>query len=202
MMKIVKSVGLKALGLIIILIIVCGVVYPGVITGISQLLFKDKANGSIIEVDGKKYGSTLLAQEFTGNQYLWGRIMNIDTETFTDTDGNKLMYAQPSNISPASKEYEVLISERVSKIKAANPEKGDEPIPVDLVTCSGSGLDPHISTKAAEYQVERIAKSRGISTEQVEEIVLKYTKGKFVGILGEETVNVLQVNLALDGILK
>ena len=96
----------------------------------------------------------------------------------------------------------LLISERVNKIKAANPEKGDEPIPVDLVTCSGSGLDPHISKKAAEYQVERIAKSRGISTEQVQEIVLKYTKGKFVGILGEETVNVLQVNLALDGILK
>ena len=106
MMKIVKSVSLKALGLIIILTIVCGVIYPSVITGISQLLFKDKANGSIIEVDGKKYGSTLLAQEFTGNQYLWGRIMNIDTETFTDKDGNKLMYAWPSNISPASKEYE------------------------------------------------------------------------------------------------
>lgn len=202
MMKIVKSVGLKALGLIVILTIVCGVIYPSVITGISQLLFKDKANGSIIEVDGKKYGSTLLAQEFTGNQYLWGRIMNVDTKSFTDKDGNKLMYAQPSNISPASKEYETLISERVNKIKAANPEKGDEPIPVDLVTCSGSGLDPHISKKAAEYQVERIAKSRGISTEQVQEIVLKYTQGKFVGVFGEETVNVLQVNLALDGILK
>lgn len=202
MMKIVKSVGLKALGLIIILTLVCGVLYPSVITGISQLLFKDKANGSIIEVDGKKYGSTLLAQEFTGDQYLWGRIMNIDTKTFTDKDGNKLMYAQPSNISPASKEYEVLIANRVDKIKAANPGKEDQPIPVDLVTCSGSGLDPHISTKAAEYQVERIAKSRGISTKQVEEIVLKYTQGKFVGVFGEETVNVLQVNLALDGILK
>ena len=202
MMKIVKSVGLKALGLIIILTLVCGVLYPSVITGISQLLFKDKANGSIIEVEGKKYGSTLLAQEFTGDQYLWGRIMNIDTKTFTDKDGNKLMYAQPSNISPASKEYEVLIANRVDKIKAANPGKEDQPIPVDLVTCSGSGLDPHISTKAAEYQVERIAKNRGISTKRVEEIVLKYTQGKFVGIFGQETVNVLQVNLALDGILK
>jgi len=202
MMKIVKSVSLKALGLIIVLTIVCGVLYPSVITGISQLLFKDKANGSIIEVDGKKYGSTLLAQEFTGNQYLWGRVMNIDTDTFTDKDGNKLMYAVPSNVSPTSAEYEKLISERVNKIKAANPEKGNESIPVDLVTCSGSGLDPHISTKAAEYQLERIAKSRGISTKQVEEIVLKYTQGKFIGVFGEETVNVLQVNLALDGILK
>ena len=202
MMKIVKSASLKALGLIIIFTIVCGVLYPSVITGIAQLLFKDKANGSIIEVDGKKYGSTLLAQEFTGDQYLWGRVMNIDTGTFTDKDGNQLMYSWPSNISPASPEYEAIIADRVTKIKASNPEKGDEPIPVDLVTASGSGLDPHISKKAAQYQLERIAKSRGISTEQVQEIVLKYTQGKFVGVFGEETVNVLQVNLALDGILK
>ena len=201
-MKTIKSILPKALIFFLIATIVCGVIYPLFITGISQLFFKDKANGSIIEVDGKKYGSTLLAQEFTGDEYMWGRIMNIDTSTFTDENGNALMYAWPSNLSPASDKYEDLVAERVEKIKAANPEKADTAIPVDLVTCSGSGLDPDISPAAADYQIERIAKNRGLSNAQVEEIVLKYTKDRFLGIFGEKTVNVLEVNLALDGILK
>ncbi len=201
-MKTIKSILPKALIFFLIATIVCGIIYPLLITGISQLFFKDKVNGSIIEVDGKKYGSTLLAQEFTGDEYMWGRIMNIDTGTFKDKDGNALMYAYPSNLSPASDEYEALVAQRVKKIKAANPEKGDAAIPVDLVTCSGSGLDPDISPAAAEYQIERIAKARGISTSKVQEIVLKYTNDRFLGIFGEKTVNVLKVNLALDGILK
>lgn len=201
-MKTIKSILPKALIFFLIATIVCGVLYPLLITGISQLFFKDKANGSIIEVDGKKYGSTLLAQEFTGDEYMWGRIMNIDTGTFTDENGNALMYAWPSNLSPASDKYDDLVAERVEKIKAANPEKGDTAIPEDLVTCSASGLDPDISSSAAEYQIERIAGNRGISTTQVEDIVLKYTKDRFLGIFGEKTVNVLEVNLALDGILK
>ena len=89
--------------------------------------------------------------------------------------------------------------ERIEKIKASNPDKKDDPIPVDLVTSSGSGLDPHISVAAAEYQVERISKARNISTDEVEQIIEKYTKGRALGVFGEETVNVLQVNLALDG---
>ncbi|MCI1269560.1 MAG: potassium-transporting ATPase subunit KdpC [Ruminococcus sp.] len=201
-MKTIKSILPKALIFFLIATIVCGIIYPLLITGISQIFFKDKANGSIIEVDGKKYGSELLAQQFTDDKYMWGRIMNIDTGTFKDENGNTLMYACPSNLSPASDEYEKLVAERVEKIKAANPEKGDTPIPVDLVTCSGSGLDPDISPAAAEYQIERIAKARGISTTQVEEIVLKYTENRFLGIFGEKIVNVLKVNLALDGILK
>ena len=91
------------------------------------------------------------------------------------------------------------VSERIEKIKASNPDKKDDPIPVDLVTSSGSGLDPHISVAAAEYQVERISKARNISTDEVEQIIEKYTKGRALGVFGEETVNVLQVNLALDG---
>ena len=157
---------------------------------------------SIIEVNGKKYGSVLLAQEFTGDEYLWGRVMNLDTSTFTDENGEVLMYATPSNLSPASEEYEKLVSERIEKIKASNPDKKDDPIPVDLVTSSGSGLDPHISVAAAEYQVERISKARNISTDEVEQIIEKYTKGRALGVFGEETVNVLQVNLALDGKLR
>ena len=196
------KVAKKAFICIIVFTVICGLVYPLVMTGISQVLFKDKANGSIIEVDGKKYGSVLLAQQFTGDEYLWGRIMNIDTETFTDDDGNALMYATPSNLSPASEEYEALVKERVERIRKTNPTVKEEAIPVDLVTCSGSGLDPHISVAAAQYQVERIAKARNLDTEEVKEIIDKYTKGRMLGIFGEEVVNVLEVNLALDGILE
>lgn len=196
------KVAKKAFICIIVFTVICGLIYPLVMTGISQVLFKDKANGSIIEVDGKKYGSVLLAQQFTGDEYLWGRIMNIDTETFTDDDGNALMYATPSNLSPASEEYEALVKERVKRIRKANPTVKEEAIPVDLVTCSGSGLDLHISVAAAQYQVERIAKARNLDTEEVKEIIDKYTKGRMLGIFGEEVVNVLEVNLALDGILE
>lgn len=200
-MKIFKSVLPKAIAFFIVLTIMCGGVYTFAMTGIAQVCFNKQANGSIIEVNGKKYGSVLLAQQFTSNQYLWGRIMNIDTSTFINDEGKPLMYAAPSNISPASKAYESLVSERVEKIKAANPDKGDMPIPVDLVTVSGSGLDPHISVSAAQYQVSRVAKARGLSEEKVQGIIDQYTTHKFLGILGEDVVNVLEVNLALDGIL-
>lgn len=193
---------IKAFKFILVFTIICGLIYPVFSTAISQLLFKEKANGSIIEIDGKKYGSVLLGQEFTGDEYLWGRVMNLDTSTFTDENGEVLLYAVPSNLSPASEEYEKIVSERVEKIREANPERKDEPIPVDLVTSSGSGLDPHVSVAAAKYQVERIAKDRNITTDEVEKIIDKYTKERLFGIFGEETVNVLQVNLALDGILK
>lgn len=191
----------KVLGLFLILSLLTGILFPAVITGISGLLFREKANGSLIEVDGKTYGSVLLAQKFTGDEYLWGRVMNIDSSTYTNEDGEVLMYSAPSNLSPASEEYEALVAERVEKIRKAHPEKEGEKIPSDLVTVSGSGLDPHISPKAAEYQIERIARSRGMETEEVEKIIEKYTEGRFLGVLGEKTVNVLEVNLALDGIL-
>ncbi|MGG7142269.1 potassium-transporting ATPase subunit KdpC [Clostridium nigeriense] len=196
-----KIIG-KAFKFILVFTLICGLIYPIFITGISQILFKNKANGSIIEIDGKAYGSILLAQEFSGNEYMWGRVMNIDTTTYKNEDGEILMYSTPSNLSPASDEYEKIMEKRVNKIKESNPDKKDDAIPVDLVTVSGSGLDPHISLEAAEYQVDRIAKSRNISNEEVENIIDKYTKGRAFGIFGEETVNVLEVNLALDGILK
>ena len=170
-------------------------------TGISQLFFKDKADGSIIEVNGIKYGSELLGQKFTDPAHLWGRIMFVDVATYTDEEGNPLLYAGASNKSPASEEYAQQIAQRVAMIKEANPHADREAIPVELVTGSGSGLDPHISPAAAEYQVPRIAEAKGMSEEEVRAVIDKYTKGKFLGILGEETVNVLEVNLALDGIL-
>ena len=201
-MKLLKEILPKALVILLIFTVLCGGVYTLVITGISQVIFKDKANGSIVEVNGKKYGSELLAQQYTDNKHLWGRIMNIDTETFKDEEGNIRLYASPSNLSPESEEYKKLIDERVIKIQDAHPEKKDVPIPEDLVTCSGSGLDPHISEAAAEYQVERIAKNTGRDEDEVRNIIKKYTDSRFLGIFGEPAGNVLKVNLALDGILK
>ena len=201
-MKTFKAVLPKAAMFFLIFTVVTGILYTGVVTGLAQVLFPYQANGSIIEVDGKKYGCELLGQQYTDDGHMWGRIMNIDVSTYKDKDGKTLMYAVPSNISPASEEYEELVAERVEKLRAANPDMDDTAIPVDLVTCSGSGLDPDISPAAAEYQVARIAKARGIAEQQVRDIVEKCTTGRWLGIFGEETVNVLKVNLMLDGILQ
>ena len=121
MKKAKQSVWVKALLFFLVLMVVSGVVYPLAVTGIAKLFFWDKSNGSMIEVDGKKYGSVLLGQEFTGNEYLWGRIMNVDTETYTNDKGEKLAYAAPSNLSPASEDYEKLVQERIDRIRKADP---------------------------------------------------------------------------------
>ncbi len=201
-MKTIKSVLPKMIGFFLIMMVITSIIYPAVITAAANVAFGNKAEGSIITGnDGRKYGSALLAQEFTGSQYLWGRIMNVDTSTFTDENGEPLMYSWASNKTPAGEELEAMVAERVEKIREAHPEKGDEPIPVDLVTCSGSGLDPEISPAAAEYQAERIAAARGMSVKDVESVIRKYTTGKFLGVMGEPRVNVLKVNLALDGLI-
>ncbi len=148
------------------------------------------------------YESELLGQQFTAAGHLWGRIMNIDVSTFINENGNALMYAVPSNLSLASPEYERLVAERVARLRAANPAMEEAAIPVDLVTCSGSGLDPHISPAAAEFQVARIAGARGMTEDAVREVIHRCTKGRFLGVFGEETVNVMKVNPILDGMLK
>ena len=201
-MKILKNIFPKAVLIFVIFTVLCGIVYTGVITGIAQVFFPEQANGSIIEIDGKKYGSELLGQQYTDNKHMWGRIMNIDVTTYVDDKGQPVMYASPSNLSPASKDYEQLVAERVDKIRASHPDQENTAIPEDLVTCSGSGLDPHISVAAAKYQIHRIAKAQNISDSQVQKIVDECTDGRFLGRFGEETVNVLKVNLMLDGILK
>ena len=200
-MKELKSTLPKALTIFLIFTFVCGILYTGVVTGVAQLFFPEKAGGSIIEVDGKKYGCELLGQQYTDDAHMWGRIMNLDVSTYQDESGHTLMYAAPSNLSPASEEYEALVAERVEKLRAANPDMEETAIPVDLVTCSGSGLDPHISPAAAEYQVARIAKANDMTEDAVRMIVEKCTDGRFLGLFGEETVNVLKANLMLDGIL-
>ena len=197
-----KSLLLKSVAFFLFFTLLCGVIYPLTVTGISQVIFPDKANGSMIQVDGKVYGSALLGQQYTDDTHMWGRIMNMDTGTYVDQEGNAVAYATPSNLSPASEEYGALIAERAEKIRAAHPERKDTPIPVDLVTCSGSGLDPHISKDAAEYQIERLARTTGKSVKEIQAIIDRYTEKPFLGFIGQETVNVLEVNLALDGILE
>lgn len=201
-MKNMISILSKALIIFLIFTVVCGIFYPGAVTGAAQLLFPEKANGSIIEVGGKKYGCELLGQQYTDDAHMWGRIMNIDISTYKDKDGKLLMYASPSNLSPSSEEYKALVAARVEKLRAANPDMDETAIPVDLVTCSGSGLDPHISPAAAEYQITRIARANHMTEADVRAIIKKCTNGRFLGLFGEETVNVLKVNLMLDGILE
>ena len=147
-MKMVKNVFPKAVLIFVIFTVLCGIIYTGVITGIAQVFFPEQANGSIIEINGKKYGSELLGQQYTDIKHMWGRIMNIDVTTYVDDKGQPVMYASPSNLSPASEQYQEIVAERVEKIRASHPNQGNMPIPEDLVTCSGSGLDPHISVAA------------------------------------------------------
>ena len=201
-MKTMKSVLPKAGMIFLIFTLLCGVIYTGVVTGIAQLIFPDNANGSIIEVNGKKYGCELLGQQYTDEAHMWGRIMNIDVSTYTDENGKALMYAAP----PTSlRQVRSMHSSWQSGWKSSGlPIRTwtKRAIPVDLVTCSGSGLDPHISPAAAEYQVARIAKANDMTEDEVREIIQNCTDGRFLGIFGEETVNVLEVNLMLDGILE
>ena len=200
-MKFFKASAPKAAMLLLIATLVCGIFYTVIVTGIAQIVFPRQANGSIIEVDGKKYGSALLAQQYTDDAHMWGRIMHLDVSTFKTKEGKRLMYASPSNLSPASKEFETLVAQRVKKIRKANPDMENTAIPVDLVTASGSGLDPHISMAAAEYQIKRLADKNQMSEMQIKAIIAACREGKFLGLFGEETVNVLKVNLMLDGIL-
>ncbi|MEN6313158.1 MAG: K(+)-transporting ATPase subunit C [Clostridiaceae bacterium] len=171
----------------IIMTLLCGVIYPGIVTGIAQAVFPAQANGSIITVtmkDGRQveYGSELITQEFTKPEYLIGR----PTGT--------------TNLSPVSEEQEALVQERISWWHSFDSENTAD-IPMDLVTASGSGVDPNISPEAAEYQIARIARERDMSEDAVRKIIEKYTTGRFLGFWGEPAVNVLRVNLALDGLL-
>ena len=181
-----RGIASRALGVFALFTVVCGLGYTLVVTGIAQVAFPYQANGSLITVDGKVVGSELIGQNFS---------------IVEGEDGELMAYGVPSNLSPASEEYRQLIDARVKKIRAANPDADMDAVPVDLVTCSGSGLDPEISPDAAEYQVPRLAKATGKSEDEVRDIIAACTKGRFLGVFGEPTVNVLKVNLMLDGAL-
>ena len=194
-----KGVASRALGVFALFTVVCGLGYTLVVTGIAQVAFPYQANGSLIKVDDKIVGSELIGQNFEDEDHMWGRIQNVSV--VEDENGELMAYSAPSNLSPASEEYQELVDVRVEKIRAANPDADMDAVPVDLVTCSGSGLDPEISPDAAEYQVPRLAKATGKSEDEVRDVIAKCSKGRFLGVFGEPTVNVLKVNLMLDGVL-
>jgi K+-transporting ATPase ATPase C chain len=172
----------------VLLSVVTGLAYPLVVTGVSQVVFPHQANGSLIEKDGKVVGSELIAQNFDQPQYFWSR------PSAASYNGGA---SSGSNLGPTNPALLDAVKGRVESLKAADPEN-NRPVPVDLVTASGSGLDPHISPAAAEYQVQRVAKARGLSPEQVRNLVAEHTEGRQIGLLGEPCVNVLTLNLALD----
>ena len=194
-----KGVFSRAFAIFVFFTVVCGLVYTLVVTGVTQLVFPYQANGSLIKVDDKIVGSELIGQNFEDENHMWGRIQNVSV--VEDENGELMAYSAPSNLSPASEEYQELVDARVEKIRAANPDADMDAVPVDLVTCSGSGLDPEISPDAAEYQVPRLAKATGKSEDEVRDVIAKCSKGRFLGVFGEPTVNVLKVNLMLDGVL-
>lgn len=185
--------------MLLIFTIITGVIYPLVVTGIAQVAFPSQANGSLIKVNGKAYGSKLIGQQFDDPKYFWGRISATGTFAYNAFNAENLTGSSGSNYGPLNPALMDMVQARIDALKAADPDN-TLPIRVDLVTASGSGLDPHISIAAALYQVHRVATARGLSEADVQAFVDKYTEGRQFGFLGEPRVNVLLLNLALDGI--
>src|SRR5580700_10975342 len=190
-----------AIVMIIVMTVITGLVYPLGMTGIAQLVFPHQANGSLIEKDSKVIGSELIGQNFADEKYFHGR-----PSATTDTDPNDATKTVPapynagnsggSNAGPTSKALVERVQGDVETLKKENQEQ----IPVDLVTTSASGIDPHITPAAAEFQVARVAAARNLPQERVRALVAEATQDRFLGILGEERVNVLKLNLALDAL--
>jgi K+-transporting ATPase KdpC subunit len=185
--------------MLLILTLITGVIYPLVVTGIAQVVFPHQANGSIITVNGKAVGSELIGQQFDDPSYFWGRISATGTFAYNAFNAENLTASSGSNYGPLNTALTDMVQARIDALKAADPDN-TVPIPVDLVTASGSGLDPHISVAAALYQVHRVAAARGMSEADVQALVDNNTAGRQFFFLGEPRINVLELNLALDGI--
>ena len=186
-----------ALVSLVLLILVTGVVYPLVVTGVAQVVFHRQANGSLIEQDGKVVGSELIGQAFDDPGYFWGR------PSATGPFPYNAAASSGSNLGPSNDALTEAVQARIDALATADQALGIDNaalIPVDLVTASGSGLDPHISPAAAEYQTPRVAGARGLDVEQVRSLVAEHTEGRQLGFLGEPRVNVLKLNLALDAL--
>ena len=179
-----------ALSLFIALALILGLCYPLLMTGIAQVTMADKANGSLVVHNGSLVGSALIGQRFDQPEYLW-------TRPSAAGDGYDAAQSSGSNLGPLNPELVTAVDAQVQRLKAADPQN-TAPIPLDLVTMSGSGLDPHISPAAAEWQVSRVARIRGISAEQVQTAIDEHTEARQFNLFGEPRVNVLAVNLALD----
>jgi K+-transporting ATPase ATPase C chain len=184
---------LHAIRALIVFTLITGVAYPLVVTGIAQLAFRDQANGSLIEKDGKVVGSRLIGQPFSDPKYFWSRPSATGPVPYNGASSSG------SNQGPTNPALTEAVESRIKALREAGGDPS-KPVPVDLVTASGSGLDPHISPAAAEYQVGRVAKARGLPQDRVRQLVQEHTQGRQLGFLGEPGVNVLQLNLALDSL--
>lgn len=186
-----KTLIRPAVTLFILLSVITGAIYPLLVTGIGQALFPKQAAGSLIERDGKPVGSRLIGQNFTDPKYFWGR------PSATAPQPYNAVASGGSNLGPLNPALKEVVEGRVKALRDADPGNA-APVPVDLVTASASGLDPHISPAAAEYQVARVARARGLAPETVRNLVVRQTEDRQWGIFGEPRVNVLELNLALD----
>ena len=189
---------LVALGIFTLL---TGLLYPLVVTGIAQVVFPWQANGSLIMHNGRPVGSALLGQPFDNPQYFWGRLSATSPTPYTAFNAEKQTGSSGSNYGPLNPALLEAVQGRLKALQEADPTN-TAPVPVDLVTASGSGLDPHMSPAAAAYQVGRVARARGLSEEAVRQLVAQHTAGRTLGLLGEPRVNVLTLNLALDNLKK
>lgn len=181
----------EALRMLVVWTIITGVLYPLLITAIAQGVFPGPANGGLIEQNGKAVGSSLIGQPFSDPKYFWGR------PSATAPMPYNAAASSGSNQGPLNPALADAVKTRVAALRAADPE-AVEPVPADLVTASASGLDPHVSPAAANYQIARVAKARRLAVDRVRELVEQHTEGRQLGFLGEPVVNVLHLNLALD----
>lgn len=181
----------QALVLLLLLTAICGLAYPLAVTGLAHTMFPRQANGSLILHDGKTVGSTLIGQSFTDPKYFWGRPSATTPQPYNGTASGG------SNLGPGNAALTAAAKQRIAALRVADPGN-DAPVPVDLVTASGSGLDPDISPAAAQYQVQRVARARGLPPAEVRALVARYTRRRQFGVLGEPRVNVLELDLALD----
>jgi K+-transporting ATPase ATPase C chain len=187
-----------AITLLVVLTAITGFAYPAAILAVAQVAFPAQANGSLIVVDGRTVGSSLIGQAFDQPRYFWGRPSAAGVTT-ANSNGYDANSSAASNLGPTSQVLIDRVTRQVDQLRAAN---GNAPIPVDLVTTSASGLDPDISPAAAEYQVARVAAAREMSMDTIRQAVARHTTQPFLGFIGEARVNVLALNLDLDGLLR
>jgi K+-transporting ATPase ATPase C chain len=189
-----------AIVITIFLTVLTGLIYPGIVTGLAQLIFPSQANGSLLTVNGKVVGDSLIGQYWTSPQYFHGRpSATIDPNTGTPSPYSA-QNSTASNAGPTNASFIQTVQQRVAALKKENPKAPAGDVPTDLVTTSGSGLDPDISIAGALYQVPRIALARGLTNDQVTKVITDHEQGRFLGIFGEAYVSVLDLNVALDAL--
>jgi K+-transporting ATPase ATPase C chain len=186
---------IQSIRALIVFTVITGIAYPLAVTGIAQVAFKDEANGSLIVKDGKVLGSQLIGQPFSDPKYFWSRPSATSPQPYNGASSSG------SNQGPTNPALKEAVEGRIKALREAGGDL-QKPVPADLVTASASGLDPHISPAAADYQVERIAKARNVDAAKVSRLVAEHTEGRQLGFLGEPRVNVLTLNLALDAASK